>query len=256
MIYAADTVAARTWRVDHEHDARFLRGVRVPGAKQVLHHDYPVTPGIVGALEKANPDVVVVSGWSTFAAQGAITWSRLRGVPYVLLVESHDEGPRPGWRRKVKGTVVPPIVRGASGALVTGTLARQSMIERGARPEDVHVFANTIDVESFGARAEELARRVATTCEPSSTSPRTTSSWSRSHGSCRRRRTTSSCARSRPPTTPRIVLVLVGEGPERARLRHLADELGVRLVLVGRSPVGADRGVVRRCGRVRAPLGA
>jgi glycosyltransferase involved in cell wall biosynthesis len=28
----------------------------------------------------------------------------------------------------------------------------------------------------------------------------------------------------------------VGEGPERARLRHLADELGVRLVLTGDRP--------------------
>ncbi len=235
VIYAADTVAARTWRVDHEHDARFLRGLRVPGAKQVLHHDYPVTPGIVGALEKANPDVVVVSGWSTFAAQGAITWSRVRGVPYVLLVESHDEGPRAGWRRKVKGTVVPPIVRGASGALVTGTLARQSMIERGARPEDVHVFANTIDVESFGARAEQLAsKRYDLRAELDVAEDDVV---------------VVSVARLVPEKAhdvlvravaaaddTRIVLVLVGEGPERARLRHLADELGVRLVLAGDRP--------------------
>ena len=30
--------------------------------------------------------------------------------------------------------------------------------------------------------------------------------------------------------------MLVGEGPERARLRHLADELGVQLVLAGDRP--------------------
>ena len=32
-----------------------------------------------------------------------------------MLVESHDLGPRAGWRRAVKGTVVPRIVRGAAG---------------------------------------------------------------------------------------------------------------------------------------------
>ena len=134
VVYAASTVASRTWRVEPAHEAVFLRGVRVPGARRILHHDYPLTPGVAGALARARPDVVVVSGWSTFAAQAAIAWCRLKGVPYVLVVESHDEGPRAGWRRTVKGTVVPPIVERAAGLLVTGTLARDSMIARGATP--------------------------------------------------------------------------------------------------------------------------
>ena len=88
MLYAAPTVAKRTWRVDPRHDAVFLFGIRVPGAERVLHHDYPVTPGVARALDRVRPDVVVVSGWSTFAAQGAIAWCRFRKVPYVLVVES------------------------------------------------------------------------------------------------------------------------------------------------------------------------
>ena len=150
MVYAAGTVAGRTWRVEPKHHAVFLRGLRVPGAERILHHDYPVTPGVVPALADIRPSVVVVSGWSTFAAQAAIAWCGLKDVPYVLVVESHDEGPRPGWRRRVKGTVVPPVVQRASGILVTGTLARDSMLARGAAPERVHLFANTIDVDAFG----------------------------------------------------------------------------------------------------------
>ncbi len=107
VVYAADTVARRTWRVEPKHRAVFLRGLRVPGAQKILHHDYPLTPGIVRALTDARPAVVVVSGWSTFAAQAAITWCGLTGVPYVLVVESHDEGPRAAWRRGIKGTVDP-----------------------------------------------------------------------------------------------------------------------------------------------------
>ena len=107
-----------------------------------------------GRLAHARPDCVVVSGWSTFASQAAIAWCRVRRVPYLLIVESHDDGPRAGLAPSaVKETVVPPIVRGAAGVLVTGTLARRSMLARGARPERVRVFANTIDVERVaGAR--------------------------------------------------------------------------------------------------------
>jgi glycosyltransferase involved in cell wall biosynthesis len=232
VLYAAGTVAGRTWRVQPKHRAVFLRGLRVPGAERVLHHDYPLTPGVVSALNAARPDVVVVSGWSTFAAQGAIAWCRLRDVPYVLVVESHDEGPRPGWRRRVKGTVVPPIVANASGVLVTGTLARTSMIARGAHAERVRVFANTVDVDEFAADAQRLA--------PSRPDLR------RPLGAGASDVVVLSVARLAPEkgldvlvravagaADPRLLLVVAGGGAERARLERLARDLGVRLVLVG-----------------------
>src|SRR5213079_74643 len=65
VIYAAETVAGRTWHVEPRHRAVFLRGVGVPGARRILDHDYPITPGVVGALSHVRPDCVVISGWST-----------------------------------------------------------------------------------------------------------------------------------------------------------------------------------------------
>jgi glycosyltransferase involved in cell wall biosynthesis len=158
VVYAARTVAARTWTVDPDHRAVFLTGVRVPGVRMILRHDYPLTLGIARALRAAQPNVVVVSGWSTFASQAAIAWCRAKRIPYVLLVESHDLGPRAGWRRAVKGAVVPRIVRGAASVLVVGSAARESVIARGATPERVRVFANTIDVPRWIDRAEHLER--------------------------------------------------------------------------------------------------
>ena len=232
VVYAADTVAGRTWHVEPKHRAVFLRGVRIPGAQRVLHHDYPVTPGVVGALMDARPEVVVVSGWSTFAAQAAITWCGVREVPYLLVVESHDEGPRAGWRRKVKGTVVPPIVERAAGLLVTGTLARDSMIARGAHPERVRVFANTVDVERFGARVDGLAP--------------TRPELRRALGANVDDVVVLSVARLAPEKglddlvqaaaragDSRLLLVVAGEGPERGSLLARAAELGVRLALTG-----------------------
>jgi glycosyltransferase involved in cell wall biosynthesis len=158
VVYAARTVARRAWSVELNHQHTFLRGVRLPFARRLLRHDYPVTPAIGRVLRQAAPDVVVVSGWSTFASQVALAWCRARKIPYVLLVESHDVGRRASWRRAVKSAVVPSVVRNAAGVLVVGTLARESVIARGAEPERVRVFANTIDVDRWIERAERLPR--------------------------------------------------------------------------------------------------
>jgi glycosyltransferase involved in cell wall biosynthesis len=232
VVYAAGTVAGRTWRVEPRHRATYLRGLSLPGANRLLHHDYPVTPGVVPALGELQPDVVVVSGWSTFAAQAAIAWCGIKGIPYLLVVESHDEGPRAGWRRTVKGTVVPPIVERAAGLLVTGSLARDSMIARGAHPERVRIFANTIDVEEFGRRVDELAAE--------RHSLRTTLGVGEDDVMVL------SVARLAPEKgletliravagtgDSRLVLIVAGEGSERVRIEELAHELGVRLVLAG-----------------------
>jgi glycosyltransferase involved in cell wall biosynthesis len=157
VIYAAQTVASREWQVPLHHHAVFLRGLRVPGVRGFLRHDYPVTPGVARALARSRPDVVVVSGWSTFASQAAVAWCRTHRVPYVLHVESHDLDPRPRWRRQVKDTFATPVIRGAASVLAVGSAARESALARGAK--DVRVFANTIDVERWIARADALPRR-------------------------------------------------------------------------------------------------
>jgi glycosyltransferase involved in cell wall biosynthesis len=232
VVYAAATVAGRTWRVEPQHRHSFLRGVRVPGAERVLHHDYPVTPGIVPALEEARPDVVVVSGWSTFAAQGTIAWCRARGVPYVLVVESHDEGPRPGWRRTVKDTVVPRVVGSASGVLVTGTLARDSMVDRGAAPERVRVFANTIDVEEFGKRAVELGPRRGELRAALGAGDEDVVVLSVARLAPEKGLTTLVAAVAEAEDD-RLLPVVAGDGPEREELDRFAASLGVPLTLLG-----------------------
>ena len=232
VVYAAETLAGRTWAVEPAHPFVVLHGARVPGARALVHHDYTLTPGIARALRDTRPDVVVVSGWSTFPCQAAVAWCRARGVPYVLQVESHDAGPRAGWRRAVKGSVVPRLVRGASGVLVTGTLVRRAMLERGARPDRLGTFAVTVDVDAFAERARRL--------EASRGGLR------RGLGAAMDDVVVLSVARLAPEKgldtlvrgvaaadDPRLVLVVAGEGTERARLQALASELGVRLVLTG-----------------------
>ncbi len=231
VVYSSRALAGRTWRVANRHTHQFLAGFRLPGAGRLLRHDYRITPGVIQALERLRPDVVVVSGWSTFSSQAAIVWCRLRRVPYVLVVESHDRDPRAAWRGVVKKAVVPRVVRHAAGVLVTGSLVRASMIARGARPDQIATFANTIDVEEFGRRADALVGRrveirrqlgfdedeVVVVCV----------------ARLIEEKALDTLLRAATSAGPPVALVLVGDGPERPRLEALARELGARVVFTG-----------------------
>jgi glycosyltransferase involved in cell wall biosynthesis len=230
-LYSDDSIARRTWTIRPQHRARFLGGVRVPGVYRALRHEYPLSLGVFRTLAQSRPEVVVVSGWSTFASQAAALWCRRRGVPYVLLVESNERDARPGWRRVVKEAVVPWIVRGAVEVLVVGTLSHQAMTNRGIDPERISLFADTIDVDAFGREADRLAaRRDALRAEV---------------GLGAEDVAVLSVARLAPEKgldtlvravadtgDERLVLLIAGEGPMRERLVALARSLGVRLVLL------------------------
>jgi glycosyltransferase involved in cell wall biosynthesis len=235
VVYAARTIARRTWTIEPHHKAVFLDGISIPGAYRLLLHDYPLTRGVWRELSRAQPAVVVVSGWSTFAAQAAFAWCLTRRVPYLLFVESHDLLRRATWKRIIRHAVVPPFFRHAAGVLVVGALSRASGLAYGVDPDRVHLFANTVDVESWGEQADLLAAQ---------------------RPDLRRRLgiedddvVVLSVARlveeKRPDALvravaaaadPRLVLMVVGEGPERAALEALARSLDVRLLLPGDLP--------------------
>jgi glycosyltransferase involved in cell wall biosynthesis len=232
VLYSRRTIFSRTWTIVHRHPHRFLGGVAIPGVRRLLRHDYPLTLGVFRSLSETRPQVVVVSGWSTFASQAAVVWCRLRKVPYVLLVESNDRDPRPGWRRIVKRLVVPPIIRRAARILAIGTLARESVLARGADPREVRWFANTVDVPAFFEHAEQLVPR----------RPELRAALGAGDDDV----IVLSVARLAPEKgldtlvrgvaaagDPRLYVVVAGEGPERDELTALAADLGVRLSLLG-----------------------
>jgi glycosyltransferase involved in cell wall biosynthesis len=231
VLYAGSTVQRRTWMIEPRHRAVFLEGRRVPGLYRVLRHEYPISLGVFRALAASRPEVVVVSGWSTFASQAAAGWCRRRGVPYVLLVESNERDPRPGWRRAAKWAVVPPVLRGAAEVLVVGRLARESMLMRGVPPQRISLFADTIDVRHFGAEADRLrAHRPALRAEAGlaadDVAVLSVARLAREKGLDTLVRAVA-LARD-----PRLVLVLAGSGAERDRLAALAVEFGVQLVFL------------------------
>ncbi len=159
VVYARRSVQGRAWKVDLDHPHTILGGVRIPAARRLLLHDYTVDLAIWRLLGSRRPDCVVAAGWSTFASQAAIVWSRLHRVPYLVTSESHGREPRTGWRRRLKAIVLPQVLRGAAGVLVTGSLAREHAIAYGVEPERIRVVANTVDVAEVAARVGVLRER-------------------------------------------------------------------------------------------------
>ncbi len=210
---------------DPRHRAVFLRGLRVPGMRRLL-----------GDLA---PDVVVVSGWRALASQAAIAWCRLARVPYVLVVEGPGEDAGGGWRHVLDGAVLTPVVQHARGVLVTGTLARRTALERGASPELVRVFADTIDVEAFGVRADRMARhrpelRAALGAGPDDVVVLSSGPLAPAN---RHADLVHALAEA---GDDRLLLVLAGEGVEHERLDDIAHIRGVRLVVTrddARAPI-------------------
>jgi glycosyltransferase involved in cell wall biosynthesis len=148
------------------------------------------------------------------------------------VVESHDRDRRPGWRWAIKGAVVPRVVRGATGVLVTGTLARESMLARGARPDRIRVFANTVDVPAFAERADRLSARRPELRKALGLSPDDIAVLCVARLAAEKGLDTLLRAVARVDD-PRMVVLVAGEGPVRENLERLATELGVRLTLLG-----------------------
>ena len=107
------------------------------------------------------------------------------------------------------------------------------MIARGARPDRIRVFANTVDVAAFAEHADSLngqraALRASMGIDEDDVAGLSVARLVPEKGLATLLRAAAGAE------DPRIIVgVLAGDGAERERLRRLADGLGVRLSLLG-----------------------
>ena len=232
---------------------RAARARRVPRAP-------PRVPRLAGRVRRARGLARPRSSSSRAGARSRRR-PRSRGAggtasPTSCSSSSNERDARPGWRRAVKGAVVPRIVRGAArgprrreararvdararrrpGAdLALRRHDRRRRLRRGGRPArprrdelraEAGLGAEDVAVLSVARLAPEkgldtLSRAVALAGRPA----------------------------ARPASSP-------AAGPSASGSRRLRAELGVRLVVLPEHPLGADRRAVRDRGRLRASLAA
>jgi glycosyltransferase involved in cell wall biosynthesis len=233
VIYAARTVQRRTWSVGDE-DATYLKGPNLPLAR-LLHHDYPLTPGVWPLLSRLQPNVVVIGGWSTSATQLALLWCRRHRVPYLLMSDNHLREPRPAWVRALKRRVLKRLVPQAAGWLVPGRLAREHMAYYGADESRTVEFPLTIDVPAMLGRAkaaaakrDDLRRRLGV--DPNATMILTV-------GRLIELKSPdvllTAAGRAQALSDAPLHVVLAGDGPLAGQLRGVAAALDVPVTFVG-----------------------
>jgi glycosyltransferase involved in cell wall biosynthesis len=109
------------------------------------------------------------------------------------------------------------------------------MVARGARPEDVRVFANTVDIAAWSKRADTLRQRRSEL--RAGRGFREDDVVVLSVGRLVAEKGIDTLLRAVAKTgDARLRVVLAGDGPEANRLRALAAELGVQLTLAGNLP--------------------
>ena len=135
VIYAAETVANRTWSVEPEHRAEFLRGRRLcRRCTACCATTIRLRRRIGRASARSNPDVVVSPAGARSRRRRRSRGRARTGFRTSCWWRATTSARARGWRRAVKGFVVPRIVRRAANVLVVGTAARESVVDRGAQP--------------------------------------------------------------------------------------------------------------------------
>lgn len=234
VVYSARTVQRREWAIPQPSERTvYLEGVALP-ATRLLQHDYALTPQVWPLLTRLRPDVVVVGGWSVMATQLAVAWARTHRVPYLLMSDNNLREARPLWVRAVKRIVLRAVVPQAAGWLVPGTLGREHMLAYGGRAARTTVFPLTIDVSRTAhdvderrAGRSELRRRFGITGDALAVLHVGRLVPQKGVDVL-----VEAVAHARE-TTPELHLLVAGSGPEEARLRRLAESLGVPATFPG-----------------------
>lgn len=109
--------------------------------------------GVLRALRRDRPEVIVIGGWNQPAFWLALVYARLARKPLVAWVEStaRDERPGSGPLELAKRA----LIRSCSGFLVPGTASRAYLCELGVEDTRIVIAPNAVDSGIFAREVEE-----------------------------------------------------------------------------------------------------
>lgn len=223
----ADVGKLRNWPTEVPADAfnfRLLPHLRVPTGSRdyqfVLNYTLPF------ALARRRHDVIMGCGWDTPSTFYAAYHARMRKTPFVLWAGS--TAGEASWRRKLTRPLVRDLVRHADACVAYGTRSKDYLITLGAEAGRVFCAYNTVDTRRFAreSRLNEHERHAL-----------------RNRLGIRTPRVILYCGQlierkglgDLLPAFKRcaegcsdVTLLVVGNGPRKARFHALAEGLGIR----------------------------
>jgi glycosyltransferase involved in cell wall biosynthesis len=221
------------WDVDllSGYDHRFLRN---DAKRPSVSRFFGCRSAEIGTLIRAGQfDGFVVSGWNLWVYWQAIWACRRCGVKVLARGDSHLGTPRSWVRRTIKRLIYPTLFAALDGFLAVGTRSEAYLRHYRVPANKIHAAQHVIDTARF-ARGAELSddQRAKLRAQLNIPAKRPVVLfvgrlivWKRVDEVIR--------AISLKAWNNRPVLLVVGDGPERARLMALADELEVDSVFAG-----------------------
>jgi glycosyltransferase involved in cell wall biosynthesis len=112
-----------------------------------------VASRVGSALDKIQPDVVVIPGWSDFAALASLAWCVRNRMPAVVMSDSTEwDERRVPWKEWPKSQ----IVKMCSSALVAGTPHKDYLVKLGMSQEWIFLGYDAVDNRYFEDKAVEV----------------------------------------------------------------------------------------------------
>ncbi|MHB8643719.1 MAG: glycosyltransferase family 4 protein [Gaiellaceae bacterium] len=155
VLFLADRDPRRQYPV-YEHEFLFRRRV-LTGAGLVARGRWIVfSRGTKRALDRFDPDIVLLGGWNQPAFWTGLRWARKRNRPVVLWVESTARDERSG--NPVLEGLKRRAVATAAAFLVPGSAAREYVESLGVSRERIVVAPNAVDLSIFSVDVDRRGR--------------------------------------------------------------------------------------------------
>lgn len=235
LYLVAREVLRASWAVDvsgHRHEHLKGGSLTVRGPKGPFTWKW--TRGVARRLDALRPDAVLVSGWAHGAMHAASRWAARRGVPSLVVSESHLRPHRLALRSWARDRVARPLVHRASAWLPVSSKAQALLEHLGADAARCFVVPNAPDAARFARARADVARRAAVRAELGAGDEPVTLFVGRLIPAKAVDVLLDAAAAQRP--VPRTWVA--GGGPLAARLRARATALGLadRVTFLGETP--------------------
>jgi glycosyltransferase involved in cell wall biosynthesis len=114
-----------------------------------------INPNLWSVIQQGRFDVVICYGYRTISAwiAAAACWARRSALVWTTDATSLAPRDGAGWKRAVKGVILPLIFRSGSAAIAPSTRSAQFLRSLGVRPDRVYVTPYVVDNEYFQDRA-------------------------------------------------------------------------------------------------------
>ncbi len=194
-----------------------------------------VNVGILGKLWRERPKIILIHGYESMTAWMALAAAKLLGIRVIWRGEAVPRTGQSRLKRMIKVMVLRPFLRSCDAILYSCTGNREyieDMLGKGARRKRLHSIPCAVDNDYFRRQHQEQSPRRKTQRAELGISDDDFAVIFCARITARKRPKDLIAAIAKTGN-PRVVALMVGDGPEKAATEQYAKELGVRCVFSG-----------------------